>query len=141
MKALRAYTSRLTPSRVSPQLAPVRPGTAGVEGLEVPHGGRLAAGGAEQGQGVVSRPAVQAAGHGAAVPGGVAVLVRQDAGPVPLLGVDAVKHGEEEGAPGGLPRFVGGLEDVQAVLKLQGLLPEAAEGGGHAADQQEDQLL
>ncbi len=27
MKALRAYTSRLTPRRVSPQLAPVRPGT------------------------------------------------------------------------------------------------------------------
>ena len=43
---------------------------------------------------------------------------------------------EEKGAPGGFPRFVGGLEDVQALLKLQGLLPELSEGGGHAAYQQ-----
>ena len=110
----------------------------GVKGLEIAHGGGLAAGGPCQGQLVGSRTAVQTPAHGGAVPGGVTVFVRDEASLVSLPAVDAVEHGQEKGAPGGLACLVGGLNDIQAILQLQRAALQLAEGGGHAMDQQND---
>ena len=104
-----------------------RPGTEGGEGA---HGGVLAAGLPLEGDLAEAAGAVHPAGHGGAVPGGVAVLLRQDAGPIPLPAVDAVEHGGQQGAPGGLAALVGGPQDVETVSQLQGLSLQAAEDGG-----------
>src|SRR5699024_6537449 len=53
---------------------------------------------------------------------------------VPLLGVDAVEHGPQEGRPGGLAPLVGGLDDIQPLLQLQLPVIQAAEGGFHTND-------
>ena len=54
--------------------------------------------------------------HGPARPGLVAVFLGQIARLVPVPWRKAVKHGPEEGAPGGLPGLVGGLDDIQTLL-------------------------
>ena len=104
-----------------------RPGPAGGEG---PHGGGLPPGLPEDGELAEAAGAVHPAGHGGAVPGGVAVLLRQDPGPVPLSAVDTIEHGRQQGTPGGLAALVGGFQDVEAVPQRQGLPLEPAEDGG-----------
>ena len=113
----------------------------GVNGAEVAHRGGRAAGGTHQRQFVAACAAVQAAGHGCAGPGGVAVFVGNEAGLVPFAAVDAVEHGQQESAPGGFSGLVGSLYDIQAVFQLQSLSLELSERGGHAPDQQNDPSL
>ena len=72
--------------------------------------------------------------HGGAGPGLVAVLVGQVALSVPVPGVDAVEHGLQKGAPGGLSSFVGGGDDVESRLQSQALSLELAESGSHGFD-------
>ena len=103
---------------------------SGAEGGEGAHGGVLAAGLPQESHVPEAGGAVHPAGHGGAVPGGVAVLLCQHAGAVPLPAADAVEHGGQQGAPGGLAALVGSLQDIEAVGERQGLSLEAAEDGG-----------
>ena len=63
---------------------------AGVKSLEISHGGRLAAGGPNQGQLVCPGAAVHPAAHGVTVPWRVSVFISDKAGLVTLPAVDAV---------------------------------------------------
>ena len=111
---------------------------AGVDCLELAHGGGLAAGGAGERQIALVGRALQTAAHGSAAPGGVADLVGDKACLFPLPAVDAVEHGQQEGAPGGLSGFVGCLKNIQAIFQLQRAVLQLAEGGSHAVDQQKN---
>ena len=57
---------------------------------------------------------------------------------VPFAAVDAVEHGGQKGTPGGFSGFIGGFYDIETVLKLQGLVPQPPEGGGHTLNQHSD---
>ena len=111
----------------------------GIEGAESAHGCGGPCGGPHESQvpaAVVN--AVQAALHGAAVPGSVAVFLGDAPGLVPLPAADAVEHGGEKSTPGGLAAFVGGLQNIQTVLQLQGLLFQTAEVGRQTMEFQND---
>ena len=70
---------------------------------------------------------VHAALHGRAGPGRIAVLVRQRPA---LAGGQAVQHGADKGAPGGLAGFVGSVQHIQPRRERQFAVVQAAEGAG-----------
>ena len=111
---------------------------SGIYRLEIRHRRGGTAGGAGQGQFVLTGAAVQTAAHGAACPGSVTIFVGNEACFVPFPAIDAVKHGDQESAPGGFAGFIGGLENVQALLEFQSVPLEFAKKGGHASDQQKN---
>ena len=77
---------------------------------------------------------VDPTGHGLPGPGGVVVFGSQAVfcgfGP----GIQAIEHGQQEGAPGALAPFVGCGKYVQPRLQPKGLPLQLAEGGGHGID-------
>ena len=107
-----------------------RRGQAGgpVDGGEVPHGDAPGGGPADL-QRSVPLLADHEALHGDAAPGAVTVLIGRGSLSVPLAGVQAVEHGPQEGAPGGLARPVGGADEGKAPVEGQGLVFQTAKGG------------
>ena len=107
---------------------------SGIHGPKLRHRRAGTAGGAEKGKLLSLHGAVDPAQHGGAGPGGVTVFFGKRAGLVPLTAVDAVKHGGQKGAPGGLAGLIGRLDNVEAFVQLQGLALEFAEIGAHTMD-------
>ena len=69
--------------------------------------------------------------HGASRPGSIVLLVGKGCLGALGPGIQAVEHGRQEGAPGTFAPLVGGMEDIQPRLQLQGLMLQLAEGGCH----------
>ena len=74
---------------------------------------------------------VNPAGHGAARPGLIPLLVRQSRLCALDPGIQAVEHGQQEGTPGAFAPLVGGGDDVQTRLQSQSLVLQLAEGSRH----------
>ena len=133
------------PTDAQQSFAAIRPGQslyrgggAGVDSLEVRHRGGLPPGGPGDGEVGAVSVTFQPSGHGAAVPWGVAVFVGDETCLVPFAAVDAVEHGSQKGTPGGFSGFIGGFYDIKTILKLQGLIPQPSEDGGHTLNQHSD---
>lgn len=116
--------------RVVPGEAGHRLRRAGIHRLKAAKGG-APLGPPAEGDGPALPEQLHAPLHGRAAPGLVAVLLREVALTVPLLGVDPVEHGPQEGRPGGLAPLVGGLNDIQPLPQRQLRALELAEGGAH----------
>ena len=103
-----------------------RGGGAGVDGGKTAHGGAARGGVPGQHQRPLPVQHRHPPLHGRAVPGGVAVFLRQGA---PLPAGQAVKHGPQKGEPGGFSSLVRRLQHVQPGPQAQGLIVQTAEGG------------
>ena len=77
---------------------------------------------------------VDPACHRTAGPGRVTVLIRQSGFGTFCPGLQAVEHGHKECTPGAFTPFVGGLNHIQILLQVQGLVFQFAEGGSHGID-------
>ena len=112
-----------------------RLGGAGIGAGEVTHGGADAAGAAQDGPQLTAGVQVHAALHGFARPGGIAVLVCQGTA---LTGGQAIQHGAQKAAPGGLAGFVGGADHVEPRLQPECVAPQPPIGGLHIENAQEE---
>ena len=112
-----------------------RLGGAGIGAGEVTHGGADAAGAAQDGPQLTAGVQVHAALHGFARPGGIAVLVCQGTA---LTGGQAIQHGAQKAAPGGLAGFVGGADHVEPWLQPECVAPQPPIGGLHIENAQEE---
>ena len=112
-----------------------RLGRAGIGAGEILHGGAGPAGVPQHRPALAACFQVHPPLHGLPGPGGEAVLVRQGAA---LAGRQAIQHGADEAAPGGLAGFVGGIDQVQPRLQPETVAPQPPIGGLHLKNVQEE---